>query len=103
MHGNTIVTDQNIKTRVFDDIKEEILVFFEVHKQMGSYPGGIHLEITGQEVTECLGGEIDTINECDLKRQYLSQCDPRLNSVQALELAFMISELLEKNNYNINH
>jgi len=61
---------------------------------MGTYPGGIHLELTGEDVTECIGGEYESINENDLYKNYLSQCDPRLNSMQSLELAFLVSELL---------
>ena len=96
MHGNTIKTNNNIKTRKFDAIKDEIITFFEVHKIMGSYPGGIHLELTGENVTECIGGEYESINETDLNKNYLSQCDPRLNSMQSLELAFLVSELLSE-------
>jgi 3-deoxy-7-phosphoheptulonate synthase len=64
---------------------------------MGSFPGGIHLELTPDNVTECIGGDIDTINENDLNKLYSSQCDPRLNGMQALELAFFISEINKKN------
>lgn len=96
MHGNTIKTTNNIKTRKFDAIKDEIITFFQVHKNMGTYPGGIHLELTGENVTECIGGEYESINENDLYKNYLSQCDPRLNSMQSLELAFLVSELLSE-------
>jgi 3-deoxy-7-phosphoheptulonate synthase len=96
MHGNTYKTTSGIKTRKFDDILYEVLVFFMVHKKMGSFPGGIHLELTPDNVTECVGGEISCINEDDLNKLYISQCDPRLNGMQALELAFYISELNKK-------
>ena len=94
MHANTIKTKTNIKTRSFDAIKDEVIAFFEIHKSLGSYPGGLHLELTGQDVTECIGGENDSIKENDLDKNYLSQCDPRLNSIQSLELAFIVSDLL---------
>jgi 3-deoxy-7-phosphoheptulonate synthase len=97
MHGNTYKTKSGIKTRKFDDILYEVLNFFTIHKKMGSFPGGIHLELTPDNVTECIGGDIDTINENDLNKLYSSQCDPRLNGMQALELAFFISELNKKN------
>lgn len=91
MHGNTFSTDDGQKTRSFDDIKSEIEDFFEVCKSMQVYPGGIHLEMTGKRVTECLGGS-QTVN---LKEKYESFCDPRLNGIQAVELAFKISDLLK--------
>ena len=97
MHANTIKTINGIKTRNFDSIKEEVITFFDVHRKMGTYPGGLHLELTGQNVTECIGGNIDSINEQDLTERYLSYCDPRLNCMQALELAFIVSDLLAKN------
>jgi len=93
MHGNTIKTKSGIKTRKFEDILYEIESFFEIHKKLGSFPGGLHLELTPDNVTECIGGDTNTINEFDLDKMYLSQCDPRLNGLQALELAFYISEL----------
>jgi 3-deoxy-7-phosphoheptulonate synthase len=96
MHANTIKTKTNIKTRSFDAIKDEVIAFFEIHKSLGSYPGGLHLELTGQDITECIGGEYDSIKENDLNKNYLSQCDPRLNSMQSLELAFLVSDLLSK-------
>jgi 3-deoxy-7-phosphoheptulonate synthase len=94
MHSNTIKVSNGVKTRLFDSIKNEIIAFFKVHKEMGTFPGGLHLEMTGQDVTECIGGNIQNISENDLKNMYLSQCDPRLNSVQSLEIAFLVSELL---------
>jgi len=96
MHANTIKVLNGTKTRSFDSIKEEIIVFFKIHKKMGSFPGGLHLEMTGQDVTECIGGNIQNICENDLKNMYLSQCDPRLNSVQSLEISFLVSELLQR-------
>jgi 3-deoxy-7-phosphoheptulonate synthase len=96
MHGNTFKTNNGIKTRDFQDILNEVTNFFMVHKKMGSFPGGIHLELTPDDVTECLGGDTNKINENDLNKMYSSQCDPRLNGVQALELAFYISELNSK-------
>lgn len=96
MHANTIKTTQNIKTRNFNDIKNEIITFFTIHNKLGSYPGGLHLELTGQDVTECIGGETNTIKELDLEKNYLSQCDPRLNSMQSLELAFLVADLLKQ-------
>lgn len=98
MHANTYKTESGIKTRKFNDILYEVINFFLIHKRMGSFPGGIHLELTPDNVTECVGGDIDTINEDDLNKLYLSQCDPRLNGMQALELIFYISELNKKLN-----
>ena len=94
MHGNTIKTDNGFKTRKFDDILSEIKSFFDVHKSLGTYAGGIHFEMTGQDVTECLGGN-HQISEIDLEDRYHTHCDPRLNSSQSLELAFLISEKLQ--------
>ena len=94
MHGNTIKTKDGIKTRTFESIKNEVIEFFKIHKKLGTYPGGLHLELTPDNVTECIGGEIDTISESDLSKMYLSQCDPRLNAMQSLELAFIIADLL---------
>lgn len=96
MHSNTIKVSDGTKTRLFESIKNEIIAFFKIHKEMGSFPGGIHLELTGQDVTECIGGDVQNINEHDLKNMYLSQCDPRLNSVQSLEIAFLVSDLLQQ-------
>jgi len=96
MHGNTYKTSNGIKTRNFDLIKQEVFNFIEIHKKMNTIPGGIHLEMTGQDVTECIGGNIQNISENDLKNMYLSQCDPRLNSIQSLEISFLVSELLQR-------
>lgn len=93
MHGNTFAIG-NVKTRRFDHIKEELSQFFDIHHGMGSVPGGIHLEMTNRNVTECLGGRTTTIEERDLGTLYESKCDPRLNGLQALEIAFMVGEKL---------
>lgn len=94
MHGNTIKAVNGLKTRRFDDILSEIKSFFNVHRSFGTYAGGVHFEMTGQDVTECLGGSYE-VSEEDLKKRYYTQCDPRLNSSQSLELAFLISEELQ--------
>ncbi len=95
MHGNTIKSTTGYKTRKFDDILSEIKSFFKVHRDCGTYAGGIHFEMTGQDVTECLGGN-QQINDEDLKDRYHTHCDPRLNSSQSVELAFLIAEELAK-------
>ena len=96
MHGNTIKSSTGYKTRKFDDILREITSFFAVHRACGTYAGGIHFEMTGQDVTECLGGN-QQISETHLQDRYHTHCDPRLNASQSVELAFMIAEeLLEK-------
>lgn len=92
MHGNTIKSSNGYKTRKFDDILKEIKSFFEIHKALGSFAGGVHLEMTGQDVTECLGGN-QMIEEINLSDRYHTHCDPRLNSSQSVELAFMVSQL----------
>lgn len=91
MHGNTIKSSTGYKTRKFDDILSEIKSFFKIHKAAGTYAGGIHFEMTGQDVTECLGGN-QQISEINLKDRYHTHCDPRLNSSQSVELAFMIAQ-----------
>ena len=93
VHGNTYKTKDGIKTRSFDKIRDELRAFFDVHEEMGSHPGGVHLEMTGEDVTECVGGFSD-VSEDTLKDRYLTYCDPRLNGAQALELAFLIAERL---------
>lgn len=93
MHGNTIKASNGFKTRSFDRILTEIQQFFGVLKAEGAHPGGIHLEMTGQQVTECVGGSY-CVSEEDLARRYETQCDPRLNADQVLEMAFNVSELL---------
>jgi 3-deoxy-7-phosphoheptulonate synthase len=95
MHGNTIKTDSGYKTRLFDHIIEEIKAFFEVHRDMGSHPGGVHLEMTGQDVTECVGGQAaGGVRLQDLQRWYETLCDPRLNGYQSLEVAAALAERL---------
>ena len=90
-HGNTFTTDGGFKTRRFDDVLREIRGFFAVHRQEGTVPGGVHMELTGDDVTECLGGD-QQIADLDLPQRYETACDPRLNNQQALELAFQIAE-----------
>eukprot|EP00594_Rhizosolenia_setigera_P011512 CAMPEP_0178956164 /NCGR_PEP_ID=MMETSP0789-20121207/10062_1 /TAXON_ID=3005 /ORGANISM="Rhizosolenia setigera, Strain CCMP 1694" /LENGTH=510 /DNA_ID=CAMNT_0020637983 /DNA_START=44 /DNA_END=1576 /DNA_ORIENTATION=- len=91
VHGNTRKTEEGYKTRDFDKIRAELRAFFDVHDEMGSHPGGVHLEMTGEDVTECVGG-ISEVTEETLKDRYRTYCDPRLNGAQALELAFLIAE-----------
>ena len=93
MHGNTFTASNGYKTRHFDKIIDEVQGFFEVHRHLGTHPGGIHIELTGEHVTECLGGAQD-ITDIDLPGRYESACDPRLNTEQALELAFLVAEML---------
>ncbi|HEY2642202.1 MAG TPA: 3-deoxy-7-phosphoheptulonate synthase class II [Galbitalea sp.] len=93
MHGNGLTTPTGYKTRRFDDIVDEVKGFFESHRAAGTYPGGIHIELTGDDVTECLGGS-EQIDEADLATRYESLCDPRLNHMQSLELAFLVAEEL---------
>ncbi|OXT00289.1 3-deoxy-7-phosphoheptulonate synthase class II [Notoacmeibacter marinus] len=95
MHGNTISAG-SYKTRPFERITREVQTFFDIHRAEGTYPGGVHVEMTGKDVTECMGGA-RAIGEADLASRYHTHCDPRLNAEQALELAFMIAELLRKN------
>jgi len=94
MHGNTIKTASGYKTRPFDNILSEVKTFMQVLHSEGCWPGGVHFEMTGQDVTECLGGSAKMIREEDLSSRYHTHCDPRLNANQALELAFQISEEL---------
>jgi 3-deoxy-7-phosphoheptulonate synthase len=93
MHGNTFETSTGYKTRRFDDVMDEVRGFFEAHKAIGTHPGGVHIELTGDDVTECLGGG-EQISEADLADRYESACDPRLNHTQSLELAFLVAEML---------
>ncbi|MBN6192773.1 MULTISPECIES: class II 3-deoxy-7-phosphoheptulonate synthase [Microbacterium] len=95
MHGNGITTPTGYKTRRFDDVVDEVRGFFEAHRSVGTFPGGIHVELTGDDVTECLGGS-EQIDEAALATRYESLCDPRLNHMQSLELAFLVAEELEK-------
>lgn len=94
MHGNTMKSASGYKTRRFDDIMGEVKDFFAVHKAEGTNPGGIHIEMTGQNVTECTGGIVDVTDE-DLSARYHTHCDPRLNASQALELSFLIADELK--------
>ncbi|WP_417331966.1 class II 3-deoxy-7-phosphoheptulonate synthase [Halarcobacter sp.] len=96
MHGNTIKTDNGYKTRDFESILGEVKQFFQIHKAEGTYAGGIHLEMTGQNVTECTGSSSSAITAEGLSSRYHTQCDPRLNADQALELSFMIAETLKE-------
>ena len=93
MHGNGLTTPNGYKTRRFDDVVDEVKGFFEAHRAAGTYPGGIHIELTGDDVTECLGGS-EQIDEATLATRYESLCDPRLNHMQSLELAFLVAEEL---------
>jgi len=93
MHGNTFTTDNGVKTRAFSDVADEVDGFFGVHEQCGTWPGGIHIELTGDDVTECVGG-VDELGEDDLGERYETLCDPRLNRNQSLELAFTVAQRL---------
>ena len=93
MHGNTFESANGYKTRQFDDVLDEVRGFFEVHKALGTHPGGIHIELTGDDVTECLGGG-NQVSEKDLESRYETACDPRLNHSQSLELSFLVAEML---------
>ena len=95
MHGNTITAASGYKTRPFDRILKEVELFFDVHRGEGTHAGGVHVEMTGQNVTECTGGAT-AISEADLSDRYHTHCDPRLNADQALELAFLIAERLKQ-------
>ncbi|NRP15719.1 class II 3-deoxy-7-phosphoheptulonate synthase [Marinobacterium sp. xm-a-152] len=94
MHGNTVKASSGYKTRSVDAILSEMKAFFEIHKAEGSYAGGVHFEMTGNHVTECVGGAYQ-ITESALAERYITQCDPRLNADQSLELAFMIADTLK--------
>ena len=94
MHGNTISSASGYKTRPFDRILSEVKSFFAIHATEGTYAGGVHLEMTGQDVTECTGGA-RAISDGDLNDRYHTVCDPRLNAEQSLDLAFLIADLLK--------
>jgi 3-deoxy-7-phosphoheptulonate synthase len=94
MHGNTVTSSNGYKTRDFERILQEVRGFFAVHAQEGTYPGGLHFEMTGQDVTECRGGA-QALTDATLSSRYLSACDPRLNGSQSLELAFLIADVLK--------
>eukprot|EP00250_Pteridium_aquilinum_P009860 c18985_g2_i1 orf=468-2057(-) len=100
MHGNTIKVPSGYKTRPFDAILGEVKAFFDVHEEEGSHAGGVHLEMTGQNVTECIGGS-RTVTVDDLGSRYHTHCDPRLNASQSLELAFIIADRLRRNRQSL--
>ncbi len=95
MHGNTFSSESGYKTRRFEDVMEEVQGFFDVHRALDTWPGGVHVELTGDDVTECVGGG-EALTDLDLSNRYESVCDPRLNRVQSLELAFLVAEMLRK-------
>jgi 3-deoxy-7-phosphoheptulonate synthase len=93
MHGNTFQSESGHKTRHLDDVLAEIRGFFSAHRSEGTWPGGVHVELTGDDVTECLGGAEEILDH-DLDARYTTMCDPRLNARQSLDLAFRVAELL---------
>ena len=95
MHGNTVKASNGYKTRRVNDVMREVSGFFDVHDALGTYPGGVHFEMTGQNVTECLGGVVD-VTEAKLGDRYHTHCDPRLNAGQSLELAFLLADLMKR-------
>ena len=99
MHGNTFEARNGYKTRAFSDVMEELNGFFDVHEELGTWPGGVHVELTGDDVTECVGGSDDLV-EADLVNRYETLCDPRLNRNQSLELAFLVAERLTTGRIN---
>ncbi|MDO5618467.1 class II 3-deoxy-7-phosphoheptulonate synthase [Kocuria sp.] len=95
MHGNTVSTPSGYKTRNFDDVVDEVRGFFEVHQAIGSHPGGLHVEMTGDDVAECLGGA-SAVEEAHFADRYETLCDPRLNHMQSLEIAFLVAGYLAR-------
>ncbi len=95
MHGNTIKASTGYKTRPFDQVMVEVRRFMDIHQAEGTHAGGIHVEMTGKDVTECTGG-FQAVSEVDLKDRYHTFCDPRLNAAQALELAFLVAEEMKE-------
>ncbi|MEL7155240.1 MAG: 3-deoxy-7-phosphoheptulonate synthase, partial [Actinomycetota bacterium] len=95
MHGNTYTSASGHKTRDFEAVLSEVTAFFAAHRQVGTWPGGIHVELTGDDVTECVGGG-DPVQDSDLGKRYETMCDPRLNARQSLDLAFRTAELLQR-------
>ena len=95
MHGNTVKASSGYKTRAFENVLKEVNSFFDIHHDMGMYPGAVHLEMTGQNVTECIGGA-QAIKDADLSARFHTHCDPSLNASQAIELAFLISDKLKE-------
>jgi 3-deoxy-7-phosphoheptulonate synthase len=95
MHGNTIKSASGYKTRPFERVLREVREFFAIHASEGTIPGGVHFEMTGQDVTECTGG-VRAVSDEDLSDRYHTACDPRLNASQSLELAFLVAEILHQ-------
>ena len=95
MHGNTIKSSTGYKTRPFDSVLREVQDFFAIHSAEGTVPGGVHFEMTGQDVTECTGG-VRAVTDENLSDRYHTACDPRLNASQSLELAFLVAEELSQ-------
>jgi 3-deoxy-7-phosphoheptulonate synthase len=93
MHGNTFTADTGHKTRDFEHVVREVAGFFDAHREVGTNPGGIHVELTGDDVTECVGGA-EVLQAADLGKRYETMCDPRLNASQGIELAFRVAELI---------
>jgi 3-deoxy-7-phosphoheptulonate synthase len=93
MHGNTFTHSSGYKTRRFEDVMREIKGFFGACGAAGVWPGGVHIELTGENVTECLGG-VEAVGDADIETRYETTCDPRLNARQSLDLAFQVAELL---------
>jgi 3-deoxy-7-phosphoheptulonate synthase len=100
MHANTIKSSTGYKTRCFEHILKEVQGFFTVHREHGTHPGGVHFEMTGQNVTECVGGA-EKITDENLSDRYHTHCDPRLNAKQALELAFLLADELKNARQNV--
>ena len=100
MHGNTVKSSTGIKTRIFDQVLEEVRQFFQVHQAEGTYGGGVHLELTGQDVTECVGGS-HGITENQLADRYHTHCDPRLNASQSLDMAFLVADMLKQSRKSV--
>ncbi|MCF4098029.1 class II 3-deoxy-7-phosphoheptulonate synthase [Maritalea mediterranea] len=94
MHGNVVKASTGYKTRPFDRILSEVKSFFDIHRQMGTYAGGVHVEMTGKDVTECVGGA-SAVTEAELSSRYHTYCDPRLNASQSIELAFLVAEEMQ--------
>ena len=95
MHGNTFAHESGYKTRRFDDVMRELRSFFAACEAAGVWPGGVHVELTGENVTECLGGTDEVLGD-HLEQRYETMCDPRLNARQSLDLAFQVAELLRR-------
>ncbi|MFV0297091.1 MAG: class II 3-deoxy-7-phosphoheptulonate synthase [Hyphomicrobiaceae bacterium] len=102
MHGNTITASTGHKTRPFQRVRDEVEAFFRIHQAEGTHAGGVHLEMTGQDVTECTGGSVQIVDE-DLSKSYETLCDPRLNAEQSLEIAFLVADLLRKERESRGH